>query len=176
MKENTNGFHLALGVTALGIIWFVSSVGALSQVTARTAPDGAQARSILELQPRHAAISVANLRLETDWYVEKLGFTMPSTPQMGGPNQKIQGVQLTMPGYQMHLIQYEGSTRAKTPSPPFLAQGYLHIAFSVADLDKAYSFLQAAGTDVTGMRDKDGKMRTLVLHDPEGNQIELFSR
>jgi catechol 2,3-dioxygenase-like lactoylglutathione lyase family enzyme len=74
------------------------------------------------------------------------------------------------------FAQEVGSTRAKTPSPLFLAQGWIHIAFSVSDPDTAYEFLQAAGTDVKGMRGKNGKMGTPVLHDPEGNEIELFSR
>ncbi len=65
---------------------------------------------------------------------------------MNRPGGKIQGVQLVMPGYQIHLIQYEGSQRAKIPSPVFLAQGWIHIAFTVADTAKALAFLQAAGT------------------------------
>jgi len=178
MKRKADGFRLALGVIALGMIWLANSVSALSQDAAPKPPDGSQAQSILQLVPRHATLSVADLKAETNWYVEKLGFSLPSTPQMGpgGPGGKMQGVELTIPGFQMHLIQFDGSQRAKTPTPEFLAQGWVHIAFSVADPDKAYYFLKAAGVDVKGNLGKNGKMGTLVLHDPEGNAIELFSR
>jgi catechol 2,3-dioxygenase-like lactoylglutathione lyase family enzyme len=176
MKKEIDGFRLAVHVTVLGMISFVGSVGARSRVATPTVPDGREAQSVLGLQPRHATISVADLQLERDWFIEKLGFTMPSTPPMGGPNQKIQGVQLTTPGFQIHLIQFQGSQRTKIPGSPFLSQGWIHVAFTVSDTDKAFSFLQTAGTDVKGMKDKTGKMGTLVLHDPEGNEIELFSR
>lgn len=207
MKKAIHRFRIALRTTALGMICFAGSAGAFSQDAAPTPPDGSQAQSVLQLVPRHATLSVADLKAETNWYIEKLGFTLLPSPQMGsgrpgagpggpngnrsggasagsggpgagpgGPGGKMQGVELTIPGFQMHLIQYAGSQRAKTPSPEFLAQGWIHVAFSVADPEKALNFLKAAGVDVQGGPGKDGKVGTLVVHDPEGNTIELFPR
>ena len=203
-----NQFHLTFRMGVLGILFFISPISALCQDAAPKPPDGGQAQSILQLAPRHATLSVADLKAETNWYIEKLGFSLLPTLQMGpggpgggsagrpggqgapaagpsgqggpggpgGMGGKMQGVELTIPGFQMHLIQYAGSQRAKTPSPEFLAQGWIHVAFSVADPEKAYNFLKAAGVDVQGGPGKNGKVGTLVVHDPEGNTIELFPR
>jgi len=206
MKRTITQFRNALRVAPLGMIFFAGFAGAFAQDAVAKPPDGSQAQSILQLVPRHATLSVADLKAETNWYIEKFGFSVLRSPQpslggsggqggqgglggvpraggqggpggpAGGMGGKMQGVQLGIPGFQMHLIQYQGSERAKTPSPEFLAQGWIHVAFTVADLDKAYTFLQAAGVDVKGNRDRNGKMSTLVVHDPEGNAFELFSR
>ncbi len=180
--RNRFSTHLQI-VCALAIV-LPAGTGALCQNATGDVPSGATARSVLELQPHHMTISVANLRLERDWYIEKLGFTFaPMGPPPGTnqapppPNPNMQGAaQLKISGYRIDLIQYAGSQRAKIPSPRYLEQGWVHIAFSVANLDKALSFLQAAGTDVTGNRDSNGTLQGLLLHDPEGNEIELFSR
>jgi len=174
--------HLQI-VYALAIM-LPAWTGALGQNTADNPPSGAKARAALDLQPHHMTISVADLRPERDWYIEKLGFTpAPMGPPPGSkqmpppPDPNMQGATLlTIPGYRLDLIQYAGSHRATTPSPPYLAQGWVHIAFSVSNLDTAFSFLRAAGTDVKANRDQSGVIQGLLLHDPEGNEIELFSR
>ncbi len=184
MKEKTARLPFPLRMALFVAVLLLASVGALCQNTADNPPSGEKARAVLDLQPHHMTISVANLRAERDWYIEKLGFTVaPMGPPRGSsqtpppPDANMQGAaQLKISGYRLDLIQYAGSQRATTPSPRYLAQGWVHIAFSVSNLDEAYSFLKAAGTDVTGRRDDKGALQGLLLHDPEGNEIELFSR
>jgi catechol-2,3-dioxygenase len=88
----------------------------------------------------------------------------------------MQMAQVTIPGYRIDLMQFPGSQRPKDASPRYAAQGWVHIAFTVPDLEKALSFLQAAGTDVKGNRGGNNALMNLLLHDPEGNEIEIFSR
>ncbi len=182
MRRVTFPAHLRM-ICALAMA-LPAFIGALCQNATEDVPSGAKARAVLELQPHHMTISVANLRTERDWYIEKLGFMFaPMGPPPGSsqtpppPDANMQGAaQLKISGYRLDLIQYTGSQRAKIPSPRYLAQGWVHIAFSVSNLDAAFSFHEAAGTDVTGRRDSNGVLQGLLLHDPEGNEIELFSR
>lgn len=182
-------FSVALRMALAVALLLPACVGALSQDAAPAAPSGAKAQSILGLQSQHITLSVANFKLERDWYIEKLGFTLAPPMQMGpgpgpgsGPNSgpppgpMMQMAQVTIPGYRIDLMQFPGSRRPKDASPRYAAQGWVHIAFTVANLDKALSFLEAAGTDVKGNRGGNNALMGLLLHDPEGNEIEIFSR
>ena len=118
---------MALFVTVL----LLASVGALCQNTADNSPSGEKARVVLELQPHHMTISVANLRTERDWYIEKLGFTLaPMGPPPGSsqtpppPDANMQGAaQLKISGYRLDLIQYTGSQRANDTFAPLPGAG-----------------------------------------------------
>jgi catechol 2,3-dioxygenase-like lactoylglutathione lyase family enzyme len=166
-----------MAMAAMAVILFFTSTAALGQEAIAAAPsaDGAQARSVLGLQIDHASISVANFQAEADWYVKNMGFSMPQTPQtmMGG---KMKAGKLFIPGFRLDLIQYDGSARPKTPDPVFMQQGFIHLAFTVSDLDAAFALLQTAGTDVKANRNKQGKVTQMLLHDPEGNELEIFPR
>jgi catechol 2,3-dioxygenase-like lactoylglutathione lyase family enzyme len=177
MKKGMPEFSPAARMAGVVAI-LLTSVGALSQDAAVAAPDGTEAQSILNLQPQHTTISVASISVEQAWYIEKLGFTSPpSTSQgSGGIGQKMKGGRVDIPGFSIHLIQYEGSQRPPKPSPIFMQQGWIHMTFSVSDMEKALSFLQASGVEVEAIRNRSNILTALVLHDPEGNEIELDPR
>ena len=99
MKQKAARLSRALWMALAVAILLPSFVGASSQDAAAIAPSGAKSQGILDLKPHHMTISVANLALERDWYIEKLGFTLGQMPQMGPgsgrgtpppPNPKVQ--------------------------------------------------------------------------------------
>jgi catechol-2,3-dioxygenase len=146
---------------------------ALAQSSAAQARD-TKATALTGLAPQHITISVESLNRESEWYVDVLGFK--AEPSSGGnPDFLIQ--HLTIPGYRIDLIKYKGSTRPAPVNPLYLRQGWIHIAFSVPDLATAFKELQALNTDVKAdNKNAKGEPTRLVLHDPEGNEIELFGR
>lgn len=168
-------FCVAARVTGIAVLLLLAAAGARSQ-DAAAAPDGTKARSALSLQADHVTISVANIQTEQSWYIQKLGFGFPPGPQNQPKDPKLKAAHLVIPGFRLDLMQYEGSQRATTPSPIFLEQGFIHLAFTVPDLEASYSFLKAAGTDVNGERNEAGKLGVLLIHDPEGNELEIFGR
>jgi catechol 2,3-dioxygenase-like lactoylglutathione lyase family enzyme len=146
---------------------------ALAQLSAAQASD-TQARTLSGLAPHHVTISVENLDRVSEWYVTVLGFK-PEPHAGNDPNFQVQHV--TIPGYRIDLIQFKGSSRPAPANPIYLRQGWIHIAFSVPDLPAALKQLQALNTDVRAdNKDAKGLPTRLVVHDPEGNEIELFSR
>ena len=122
----------------------------------------------------HVTLSVESLDHESDWYERVMGFKVT---KRSSPSADMLTRQLRVPGFRIDLIQYKGSTRPATVVPPYLRQGWVHIAFSVPDLEDALKQLRALEPDVTiGSRDGAGVPTRLVVHDPEGNEIELFGR
>jgi catechol 2,3-dioxygenase-like lactoylglutathione lyase family enzyme len=133
-----------------------------------------QAAPLTGLAPHHVTISVENLDQVSEWYVRVLGFK-PAQRSDSNPDFLIQ--HLSILGYRIDLIKYKGSARPAPVNPLYLRQGWIHIAFSVPDLPAALKELQALNTDVTAdNKDAKGVTTRLVVHDPEGNEIELFSR
>ncbi len=131
------------------------------------------ARQMLDLRPDHATVSVADIQTEKDWYTNKLGF-VPVNHIQRGPDFEVW--QMSLPGYRIDLVRAAGSSRPKAPTPLYLQQGWVHVVFTSPDLTRAYDFLHIAGTDVAGDKDASGKFVRLILHDPEGNEIEIFPR
>jgi catechol 2,3-dioxygenase-like lactoylglutathione lyase family enzyme len=148
-------------------------VGAISQNPGPSAADGAKARSILNLQINHASISVADINAEADWYIRTLGFSFRPGEKIDQINPMMKGCRLVIPGFQLDLIQYKGSQRPTPSSPVFAQQGYFHLNFTVPDVDAAFNFLQGAGVKMNANRDRQNHIRSIVLNDPEGNEIEI---
>jgi len=145
----------------------------LAQLSAAQAGD-TQAPPLKGLVPHHVTISVENFDRVSEWYVRALGFK-PAPRSDSNPDFLNQHV--SIPGYRIDLIQYKGSTRPSPVNPLYLRQGWIHIAFSVPDLSAAFKELQALNVDVRAdNKDAKGVPTRLVVHDPEGNEIELFSR
>jgi len=122
----------------------------------------------LKLTPHHATISVADLDKESQWYASVLGFE--KSKSFGSPD--VRGCWMVIPGYRIDLIQQKGSSRMETHIGQ-LRQGWLHVVFQTPMIEKALKRLQAAGTDVKALRYDDGHLQRLILHDPEGNEVEL---
>jgi catechol 2,3-dioxygenase-like lactoylglutathione lyase family enzyme len=126
------------------------------------------------LVPQHITISVEDMNRETDWYVKVLGFEIVP---FNDTDPNFLNHHLTIPGYRIDLVKYKGSSRPAVPNPLYLQQGWIHIAFSVPDLDAALKQLQALHTDVKAdSPDPKGVPSRLVVHDPEGNELEFFKR
>jgi catechol 2,3-dioxygenase-like lactoylglutathione lyase family enzyme len=123
------------------------------------------------LVPHHVTISVENLDRESDWYVRVLGFRVT---QRFDTDPAFLLRQLSISGYRIDMVQYKGSARPAPVNPRYLQQGWIHVAFSVPDLPAAYKELQVLNTDVTADKDAKGVPTRVIVHDPEGNEIEFF--
>jgi catechol-2,3-dioxygenase len=124
----------------------------------------------LKLTPHHATISVADLDKESQWYASVLGFEK-SNP-FDSPDLK--GCWMVIPGYRVDLMQYKGSSRKDTQSG-VLRQGWVHVVFQTPMMDEALKRLQSVGADVKIFKSDDNHLQRLILHDPEGNEVELHT-
>jgi catechol 2,3-dioxygenase-like lactoylglutathione lyase family enzyme len=158
----------ALAVQLVAGILFCSV--ALSQPGAAQASN-AEPAALTGLVPHHVTISVEDLDRVSQWYVRVLGFKIT---QRFDTNPDFLLRQLSIPGYRIDMVKYKGSARPAPVNPRYLQQGWIHVAFSVPDLPAAYKELQALNTDVTADKDAKGVPTRVILHDPEGNEIEFF--
>jgi catechol 2,3-dioxygenase-like lactoylglutathione lyase family enzyme len=137
---------------------------AVSQQTKGPAP-------LSGLTPDHASLSVGDIQKESAWYQRVLGFKLSRSfinPE-GAPMQM-----LSISGYRLDLLQYKGSAKAAYPDSRYMRQGIVHLVFDVPNVSAAYKSLQDMKTDVTATKAADGTIDHLLLHDPEGNEFELF--
>jgi catechol-2,3-dioxygenase len=124
----------------------------------------------LKLAPHHATISVADLEKESQWYASVLGFEKSNA--FDSPDLK--GCWMVIPGYRVDLMQYKGSSRKDTQSG-VLRQGWVHVVFQTPMIDEALKRLQSVGADVKIFKSDDNHLQRLILHDPEGNEVELHT-
>jgi len=122
----------------------------------------------LKLTPHHATISVADLDRESQWYASVLGFEKSNV--FDGPDTR--GCSMVIPSYSVDLIQQKGSSKRDTQIGP-LRQGWLHVVFRTPMIEEALKRLEAAGTDVKAFKYDGVHLQRLILHDPEGNEVEL---
>ncbi len=125
------------------------------------------------------AISVADLDAETDWYVEKLGFTVERDVNLG--DGRIFFRWLTRGNERIELVHSPGATPgAPRPLPPAHAgiHGLTHLTLETADLTATKAALSARGVtpvmDITEV--KELGIKVLYLRDPEGNYVEIVER
>jgi catechol 2,3-dioxygenase-like lactoylglutathione lyase family enzyme len=158
---------------------------------AQDAPvDKAQPPPVTGLVPDHAAISVADINREAEWYERVLGFkilnkyTEHVTHSTVPENPDFMNWHLAIPGYRIDLVQYKGSKRPPPVDPVYLQQGWVHVVFHVDDVAAALKTLLAlqVKVDVTYLCDHNVRQATpcengvpiqLYFFDPEGNQLEI---
>jgi catechol 2,3-dioxygenase-like lactoylglutathione lyase family enzyme len=124
----------------------------------------------LKLTAHHATISVANLEKESQWYTSVLGFERSNS--FDSPDTRR--CWMVIPGYRIDLIQQKGSSKRDSRIGP-LKQGWLHVVFQTPMIAEALKRLESAGTDVKAFTSEDGHLQRLILHDPEGNEVELHN-
>jgi len=123
------------------------------------------------LVPDHATLSVAGIEREAEWYERVLGFKPFSKSEA---NPDFRNWHLVIPGYRIDLVQFKGSKRPPAQESPYLQQGWTHVVFHVEDVSLALRQLQALNVDVAVSRDnKTGVPIQLLIHDPEGNEVEI---
>ena len=122
------------------------------------------------LAPDHITLSVEDIDREADWYARVLGFTLESK---GNPRPEAIRVRLTLSGYHIDLIKYQGSKRPAPVNPLYLQQGWIHAVFRVNDLAATVRQLQALHVEPKEINfEKDIPYR-IYLRDPENNEIEI---
>ena len=145
---------------------------ALSQLSQAQA-ENPQPAPLTGLAPDHATISVENLDRTAEWYQRVLGFKVA---RRFDTNPDLLLEQLSIPGYRIDLVKYKGSVRPASVNPLYLQQGWVHVVFNVQDLPAAFKGLQALNVNVAADKDANGVPTRLVMHDPEGNEIEVVNR
>jgi catechol 2,3-dioxygenase-like lactoylglutathione lyase family enzyme len=134
----------------------------------RSVPAQAPEENPLQLTLHHATLSVADIDKETEWFVRVLGFK--AAEQNKGAD--FIGRHLEIPGYRIDLSQKNGSAR-HSQAKGTLEQGWVHVVFQTPAMDAAFKRLTAEHTDVTAARNPQGAITQLIVHDPEGNEIEI---
>jgi catechol 2,3-dioxygenase-like lactoylglutathione lyase family enzyme len=122
----------------------------------------------LKLVPDHATASVADLDKESAWYGRVLGFREVSRFQ--GPDFEVR--HLGIPGYRIDLAWQKGSSRNHA-AKSYQQQGWLHVVFRTDTLEADYRRLMELGTDVRADKNSESRVSRLILHDPEGNELEI---
>ena len=121
----------------------------------------------LQLKPHHATAAVADIDRAVRWYEQMLGFKVVDR---GDRPNGSRFADLALPGYGIGLVQNPGTA----PAPVNARSGWMHIVFSVPDPAAAYQQLKAKGANVTVRGNPaPAQITTFLLHDSEGNEIEI---
>jgi methylmalonyl-CoA/ethylmalonyl-CoA epimerase len=139
-------------------------VGLCASAAAQPTPDP------LQLKPHHATAAVADIDRAVRWYQDVLGFKVVNRDDR--PNG-TRFADLEIPGFGIGLVQSPG---ASSPSTNAARSGWVHIVFSVPEPARAYALLKARGADVsTRGNTPPADVTTFLLHDSEGNEIEIVA-
>ncbi|TAK70149.1 MAG: VOC family protein [Actinomycetota bacterium] len=121
----------------------------------------------------HAVLFVRDVAASAYFYREVLGFRQVM-PAAGEP---IEFGAMFSGGRTHHELFLIGVGDGATPIPAGRRIGLYHLGFKVGDTDdelrEALADLQAAGVELVGASDHD-VTHSLYLHDPDGNEIELY--
>jgi catechol 2,3-dioxygenase-like lactoylglutathione lyase family enzyme len=138
-------------------------------IAAFSGPSEAQStENPLQLRPDHATASVADIDRAVRWYQDMLGFKVVNRGER--PNGG-RFADLAIPGYGIGLVQ---NTAASPPPGSSARSGWIHIVFAVPDPARAFATLKLRNADVTTRGNPaPAKITTFLLHDSEGNEIEI---
>jgi catechol 2,3-dioxygenase-like lactoylglutathione lyase family enzyme len=141
------------------------------------APATAQAPALKHFM---VAVSVKDLKAETDFYVDKLGFKLVKDVSVGGGRVFFRWLELG--NERLELIHSptavdSNPVRGK-PTAHAGLHGYTHFTMETTNLEKTKAALIAKGVtlavDVTEV--KDLGIKAIYVTDPEGNAVEIIQR
>jgi catechol 2,3-dioxygenase-like lactoylglutathione lyase family enzyme len=129
------------------------------------------------LQPFMVAVSVTDLKKETDWYVNMLGAKIVKDADFGNGGTHFRWLMI---GNQRLELVYSPTAKDIAPArgkPPGHAglHGYTHFTLQSSDLAATKAALVAKGAtlamDITEVAPLG--IKVLYLADPEGNAVEI---
>jgi catechol 2,3-dioxygenase-like lactoylglutathione lyase family enzyme len=129
----------------------------------------------------HVGINVADLARAEAWYREAFGLQREFATRIDAAGLDIVMLHDPGPGHRVELLHRPGSgpgLRAANPAEAALTEGFGHLAFGVAGLDKAHGRLLGLGARevMAPQSSPEPGVRMSFLADPEGNLIELVDR
>ena len=119
----------------------------------------------------HIAILTDNYEVSKQFYTEVLGFEILA--EVYREERQSYKLDLSINGkYQIELFSFpDFRERASFPE----AKGLRHLAFAVADIKSAYSFLKSKNVEVQEVRiDEFTGKKFLFFYDPNGQPFELY--
>jgi catechol 2,3-dioxygenase-like lactoylglutathione lyase family enzyme len=144
-----------------------------SLIIAAASPLALSQANPLGLAAHHITASVADIDRAVAWYQDVLGFTL--SKRGSRQNGAFQFAELTIPGFGISLVHLKGDNITPSTKSPDRPQ-WVHIAFTVPRPDVAFKLLRARGADAY-TRDlvSNAPLTSFLLHDSEGNEIEIIS-
>ncbi len=134
--------------------------------------------SEIEYEYSHAAILVSNLERSMRWYERAVGWmqefagsyddSLGRANGYGGPGRIHMG---RMGGVRLQLVEMQVQLQAKKELPHHL--GIFLCSVTVKELTPVRERLRAAGIPITRELDV-GKVRLLILTDPDGQEIGII--
>ena len=162
-------YHRAvIALSMISVIMLFMPDGLTAQKASKSTTDSPNP---FHLVADHATASVADLQKEEKWYVQVLGFREVNHIH---PRPEFEACRVAVPGFNIDLVQQKGSRRSEKGIGN-LEQGWLHVVFKSSAIEQAYATLTAAHADVKAESDSHGSIARLIVHDPEGNEIEIFA-
>jgi catechol 2,3-dioxygenase-like lactoylglutathione lyase family enzyme len=125
----------------------------------------------LGLKAHHVTATVSDIERAVRWYREVLGLKVDDQGSRGDSGIKF--AELSIPGFGVALIQLPGAmTRPRNAGE--IVPNWMHIVFSVPDVPAAFKLLKSRGADAH-TRDDSPPTINFLLHDSEGNEIEIVA-
>lgn len=116
----------------------------------------------------HVVLYVTNLKQSADFYGKTLGFTEIAR------EERLAVFGSSRTHHELLLIEVSGEVKKEA----WPKAGLYHIGFKIGDgpeaLKAVYSELKTKGVDIIGASDH-GVTHSLYIHDPDGNELELYS-
>jgi glyoxylase I family protein len=122
------------------------------------------------MKVEHLGIYAKDPEALSQWYREKLGFSVVRKLEKGGrpPIYFLKGEG----GWELEILPSPSSPREKQLTDP----GYSHIGLVVDSFEQTESFLQSKGISLHDVRDTSNGWKIGYFEDPEGNILEVVYR
>jgi catechol 2,3-dioxygenase-like lactoylglutathione lyase family enzyme len=123
----------------------------------------------LGLRAHHVTASVADLPRAIAWYQSILGFKLAQQ----GSHGDMQFAVLSIPGFDVALVKAHEKIAASTQDNADTPR-WVHIVFSAPDPNRLFGELKSRGANpYTHGNDNAGPLKSFLIKDSEGNEIEI---
>ncbi len=131
----------------------------------------------------HTSFTVSNREQSVAFYTDVIGFTVDRVYELKGdaieqitgiPHVRLKMAHLTLGDFRLELVEYL-EPKGQRPALPTSNVGVAHIAFTTANVQKAYETMKAKGITFKGAPIRAAVDRPLACYfvDPDGITLEL---